>query len=97
LARDFLSLTSATDSCIIKMKKYSVSEVAKLLDVNRATVYRWLRKKLVPPLIEEVVAGVRVTYWTDKELAKVSEYKATHYYGKGVDRRTGKTAKHQKM
>jgi hypothetical protein len=77
----------------MKMKKYSVSEVAVLLDVDRATVYRWLRKKLVPALIEEVVAGVRVTYWTEKELAKVTAYKAAHYYGKGVDRRTGKKAK----
>jgi transposase len=77
----------------MKMKKYSVSEVAKLLDVDRATVYRWLRKKVVPALIEETVAGVRVTYWTEKELAKVTEYKATHYYGKGIDRRTGNRAK----
>jgi transposase len=77
----------------MKMKKYSVSEVAKLLDVDRATVYRWLRKKVVPALIEEVVAGVRVTYWTEKELAKVTGYKATHYYGKGIDRRTGNKAK----
>jgi transposase-like protein len=77
----------------MKMKKYSVSEVAVSLDIDRATVYRWLRKKLVPALVEEVVAGVRVTYWTEKELAKVTEYKATHYYGKGVDRRTGKKAK----
>ena len=79
------------------MKKYSVSEVAALLDVDRATVYRWVRKKLVPALIEEVIAGVRVTYWTEREFAKVIEYKAAHYYGKGVDRRTGKKAKHEKM
>jgi transposase-like protein len=79
------------------MKKYSVSEVAALLDVDRATVYRWVRKKLVPALIEEVIAGVRVTYWTETEFAKVIEYKAAHYYGKGVDRRTGKKAKHEKM
>jgi hypothetical protein len=79
------------------MKKYSVSDVAVLLGVDRATVYRWLRKKLVPALIEEVVAGVRVTYWTEKELAKVIEYKARHYYGKGVDRRTGKKAKRHKI
>jgi len=78
------------------MKKYSVSEAAELLEVDRATVYRWLRKKLVPSLIEEVVAGVRVTYWTEKELAKVTEYKATHYCGKGIDRRTGKKAKQKK-
>jgi transposase-like protein len=80
----------------MKMKKYSVSEVAVLLDVDRATVYRWLRKKLVPALIEELVAGVRVTYWTEKELLKVTAYKAAHYYGKGVDRRTGKKAKKKK-
>ena len=77
----------------MKMKKYSVSEVAVLLDVDRATLYRWLRKELIPGLIEEIVAGVRVTYWTEKELAIVTEYKTTNYYGKGIDRRTGKKAK----
>ena len=87
-------LTNATDSGIVKAKKYSVSEAAKLLEVDRATLYRWLRRKLVPALIEEVVAGVRVTYWTEKELAKVTEYKTAHYCGKGMDRRTGKKAKH---
>lgn len=75
------------------MKKYSVSEAAKELGVNRATVYRWLRNSVVPGLIEEVVAGVHVTYWTDKELQAAAAYKGGHYYGKGVDRRTGKKAK----
>jgi transposase-like protein len=75
------------------MKKYSVSEAAELLGVNRATLYRWLRRKSVPKLIQETVAGVRITYWTEKELAKVKEYRDAHYYGKGIDRRTGKKAK----
>jgi len=80
----------------ITEKKYSVSEAADLMEVDRATVYRWLRRKLVPPLIGEVIAGVRVTYWTEKELAKVIEYKDAHYGGKGIDRRTGKKAKGKK-
>jgi hypothetical protein len=87
-------LTNATDSGILKRKKYSVSEAAELLEIDRATLYRWLRRELVPALIEEVVAGVRVTYWSEKELGKVTEYKTAHYCGKGMNRRTGKKAKH---
>ncbi len=87
-------MTNATDSGILKRKKYSVSEAAEVLEVDRATLYRWLRRGLVPTLIEEVVAGVSVTYWTEMELAKVAEYKTAHYCGKGMNRRTGKKAKH---
>jgi transposase-like protein len=50
------------------MKKYSISEAAELAGVNRATVYRWIRRKLVPAPLTEVVAGVQVTYWTAEEL-----------------------------
>jgi transposase-like protein len=84
-------LTNATHSGI--SEKYSVSQTAERIGIDRTTLYRWVRRKLVPALIEEVVAGVRVTYWTDKELVKIKEYKNSTYWGKGIDKKTGKKAK----
>jgi len=75
------------------MKKYSISEAAKLIGVNKATVYRWIQRKVVPSPLTEVIAGVHITYWTDAELIKLREYKKQSYRGKGIDRRTGKKAK----
>jgi len=80
-------------SLTMEKKTYSVNEVAELIDVGKATIYRWIRRKVVPQLIEEVIAGVCVTYWTDKEVAQVKAYWTAHYCGKGIDRRTGKKAK----
>jgi transposase len=68
------------------MKKYSITEAAKLAGVNRATVYRWIQRQLVPAPLTEVVAGVHVTYWTDKEVARLKEHKAKRYWGQGKTR-----------
>jgi predicted DNA-binding transcriptional regulator AlpA len=68
------------------MKKYSIAETAELVGVDRATVYRWIQQGLVPIPLEEVIAGVRITYWTESELTKVSEYRAKHYWGQGKKR-----------
>jgi predicted DNA-binding transcriptional regulator AlpA len=84
-------LTNATRSGI--SEKYSVSQTAERLGIDRTTLYRWIRRRLVPALIEEVVAGVHITYWTDKDLAKINEYKNSAYWGKGIDKKTGKKAK----
>lgn len=77
----------------MKMTKYSIAEAAKLVGVNKATVYRWIQRKVVPPPLAEVIAGVQITYWTDAELTKLRDYKREHYRGRGIDRRTGKKAK----
>ena len=81
-----LSLTNATDSRILTMKKYSIAEAAELAGVDRATVYRWIQRKLVPSPLTQTVAGVHVTYWTDEELAKLREHKAKSYWGQGKTR-----------
>jgi len=79
-------LTNATASRILQMKKYSIAETAELVGVDRATVYRWIQQGLVPTPRVEVIAGVRITYWTESELTKVREYRARHYWGQGKKR-----------
>jgi hypothetical protein len=39
------------------------------------------------------VAGALVKSWTEQEMQKLKGHKATSYWGKGVNRRTGKKAK----
>jgi predicted site-specific integrase-resolvase len=75
------------------MKKYSITEAAELVEVNRATLYRWIRKKLVPAPLVEVVAGVEITYWTEAELAQAKEYKRTKYWGQGRKKSKAKRSK----
>jgi predicted DNA-binding transcriptional regulator AlpA len=75
------------------MKKYSTAEAAKFVGINKATVYRWIQRKVVPSPLTEVIAGVEISYWTDAELGKLRDYKKQNYRGKGLNRRTGKKAK----
>ncbi len=86
-------LTNATYSRILKMKKYSITEAAELVGVNRATLYRWIQRKLVPAPLVEVVAGVEITYWAESELAKGKEYKRTKYWGQGKKKSKAKRTK----
>jgi len=81
-----LYLTNATGSRILQMKKYSIAEAAESVGVDRATVYRWIQQGLVPTPRVEVIAGVRITYWTESELTKVRQYRAQHYWGQGKKR-----------
>jgi len=66
----------------IYMKKYSISEAARLLGVHRVTLHRWIGEGAVPEPIAEDVAGARLRYWTEDGLAKLKEYKAAHYQKK---------------
>jgi predicted DNA-binding transcriptional regulator AlpA len=75
------------------MKKYSITEAAELVGVNRATIYRWIQRKLVPAPLVEVVAGVEITYWTEAELAKAREYKKVEYWGQGRKKSRAKRTK----
>jgi len=75
------------------MKKYSVSEAAEALDVDRRTLQRWVSRKTIPAPTAGIVNGRLVKFWTETEMAALREYKNEHYAGKGIDRRTGKKAK----
>jgi len=77
----------------IKMKKYSISEAARICGVDRRTLHRWLGRKQIPVPRPEIVDGQLRKSWSAAELAEILEYKKASYWGKGIDRRTGKKAK----
>jgi hypothetical protein len=39
------------------------------------------------------MAGALVKSWTEEDMVKLKEHKAASYWGKGLNRRTGKKAK----
>lgn len=80
----------------IKARKYSISEAARELGVRRTTLYKWIRTKQVPAPKEEFVSGVRFRFWSETQMAKLREHKISSYWGKGIDRRTGKKAMQKK-
>jgi excisionase family DNA binding protein len=75
------------------MKIYSISEAAQILGIDRKTLYRWIRKKLIPVPKPGVVDGRLARVWTTEELTAIRKHITESYWGKGVDRRTGKKAK----
>ena len=78
-------------SCgIISMKKYSVSEAAQILEIDRRTLQRWVNRKAIPAPTAGLINGRLVKFWTDAEMALIRENKVAHYGGKGLNRRTGK-------
>jgi len=80
----------------IKTRNYSISEAARELGVRRTTLYKWLQKKVIPAPAVQFVSGIRLRVWTEKQMDEIRKYKANNYWGKGVDRRTGKKAKKTK-
>jgi excisionase family DNA binding protein len=76
-------------------KDYSISEVARIVGVNRRTLQRWIIKKQIPSPKVEITEGKLKKSWTAAEVNKIRENKRATYWGKGIDRRTGKKAKKQ--
>jgi DNA-binding transcriptional MerR regulator len=72
---------------------YSISDVSRLLAVDPKTLRRWVRKRQIPTPIPGIVKGRLSKCWTEKDLAAIKEYKKSGYWGKGIDRKTGKKAK----
>ena len=70
-------------------KKYSTVKVAKMLGIGWSTLYRWIvnGKVEAPPV--QSLDGFEIRLWSEEDIAKVRQYKATHYWGKG-GRRIGK-------
>jgi excisionase family DNA binding protein len=75
------------------MRKYSVSEAAQILGIDRRTLQRWVSRKTIPPPTPGLIGGRLVRFWTDVEMTLIRQNKIAHYAGKGLDRRTGKKAK----
>ena len=61
------------------MRNYSITEAAKELGIQRATLYEWIRRKKVPIPTAQVISGVRFCFWTEAELKTLKRYKAEHY------------------
>ncbi len=75
------------------MKSFSISEAARICGVDRRTLHRWIAKKQIPSPKVEVVDGQLRKSWTAEEVAQIKDHKRVAYWGKGINRRTGKKAK----
>jgi predicted site-specific integrase-resolvase len=74
------------------MKCYSVSEAARKIAVNRATLQRWILTGSIPAPKAEIVKGKLVKCWSEKDIAHIRDYKIKTYHGKGMNRRKGSRA-----
>ena len=88
-------LTNAAPCGILYMKAYSISEAARILGVDRRTLQRWVRERRIPVPTTQVIAGIRLRFWTENDLAELKDYKATRYWGKGKSRTKNKKSKEQ--
>jgi hypothetical protein len=64
-----------------------------LLEVDPKTLRRWLQRQQIPAPIPGIVNGRLCKCWTARDLAVIREFKKSGYWGKGIDRKTGKKAK----
>jgi hypothetical protein len=64
-----------------------------MLETDPKTLRRWVRKKLIPSPAPGIVNGRLSKCWTENELVEIKKYKAKGYWGKGINRKTGKKAK----
>jgi excisionase family DNA binding protein len=78
---------------ILNMKTYTVSEAARAAAVDRRTLQRWIRNKHIPSPKAEIIDGRLRKSWTVRDIERIREYKKRSYWGRGIDRRTGKKAK----
>lgn len=72
------------------MKTYSISEAARILGLNRATLHRWIRDKVIPSPSTKIISGIRCRLWTETEITKLKQHKAANYWGKGMNRKRTK-------
>jgi hypothetical protein len=75
------------------MKAYSISGVSRLLGIDPKTLRRWIRKKEIPDPKPGIVDGRLSMCWKEADVVKIREYKSSGYWGKGINRKTGKKAK----
>jgi predicted DNA-binding transcriptional regulator AlpA len=89
-----LCLTILNRSVQYNMSERSISEVAREIVVQRATLYEWIRKRKIPTPRLRMVSGVRLRVWTDREVEEIKKYKAEYYRKKPSLRRKKKGKKH---
>lgn len=83
-------LTILNDNVQYRMRNYSITEAAKELGTQRATLYEWIRRKKIPMPTAQVISGVRFRFWTEEELKLLKKYKAEHYQQKPSRKRKHK-------
>ena len=78
--------------CILTMADFSISEAARQLGVQRRTLYKWIREKHIPNPTARVIAGTRLRFWTEKDMIKLRQYKATRFWGRGRSKKNRKSS-----
>ena len=67
------------------MKTYSTGEVVKIVGIDRATLWRWLRASKVKEPRRIRNGGIDARIWTARDVERVKKYKAAHYWeGRGL-------------
>lgn len=66
------------------MKTYSTVEVAKLLGVGNDTLHRWIHTNLIPAPPIQRLGNLSVRLWTEEDIERAKDYKAAHYWGRGL-------------
>jgi predicted site-specific integrase-resolvase len=72
---------------------YSISDAVRELDIDRKTLRRWAKERLIPVPNPGIVNGRLIKCWTEKEMEAIRKFKTNFYGGKGMDRRKGSRAK----
>jgi excisionase family DNA binding protein len=68
------------------MATYSTAQVADLLGIGTDTLHRWIKEKKVPAPNLQLIGGVKVRLWSEKDVETVKKYKLHHYWGRGSRR-----------
>ena len=58
---------------------YSTVQAARILEIGRQTLHRWIASGAVAAPRLSNVAGVRVRIWTERDLERVRKYKQQNY------------------
>ena len=61
------------------MKTHSTAEVARIVEVHKATLLRWLYAGSIPEPKRHSNGGVDFRIWTERDVERVRRYKAQHY------------------
>ena len=68
---------------------YSTAQVARILNIGRQTLHRWLNEGLKAPK-KSTIGGVSIRFWTQSDLKRARWYKAKRYHQGGGRMRTRK-------
>jgi DNA-binding transcriptional MerR regulator len=61
---------------------YSTAQVARILNIGRQTLHRWLNEGLKAPK-KSTIGGVSIRFWTKSDLKRARQYKAKRYHQGG--------------